>query len=272
MVRMNTSVKTPTTSLRSRIVRTLLTIYSRGCKNHLLPVNRVLWLRRIAGPEKDAIATPLKRTTSTGKDLHNKYLAKALANDELGTWALDVDVLNFLEQEIQTRHPHTILEFGSGISTLCFAYYMQEMYGIGDIPRVYSIEQNDDYAQKIRFRLYEMGLDKIAKIIYAPLHKQIIENIEIECYDAYSIHNSLYGRNPDFIVIDGPAGDDGIRFGTLPLIKELLGEKFVFYLDDALRDGELQIALQWSGLPYLKILGIYAYGKGLLAGCAVHNC
>ena len=39
-----------------------------------------------------------------------------------------------------------------------------------------------------------------------------------------------------------------------------------FVLDDAIRDGELDIAARWNRLPYVQVDGIRLIEKGLLTG------
>jgi predicted O-methyltransferase YrrM len=243
----------------------LLRIY--GLREEIpLPLSRLLWIRRLAGQEKDALAISLSETKSVGKYLNNPYLARILADDELGTWALDVDTLNLLESEIRSKHPKAILEFGCGISTICLARYMYELYQQDDVPRVYSIEQDRDHAQAVTTRLSQLGLGRLVKVIYAPLQGQMIEGIFLRCYQLPAEVGTLLSDKVDFIVIDGPAAEDGARFGTLPLVKSYIKGDAVFFLDDALRDGELQTGWLWSKLPYVDVWGVYLIGKGLLAG------
>ena len=234
----------------------------------IVPLSKILKLRNLAGKEDEALAVPLSQTTSTGRMLRNRYLSDVLAQDELGRWSLDATVLNLLEREISTRRPEAILEFGAGISTICFARYMTELHGVSGTPYVYSIEQNREYVQGTRERLAELGLEQVVSIIHAPLKKQVIEGLESECYDlpANLLDQFLGGVRPDFVVIDGPAGDVGVRLGTLPLVRNYLQNKAAFFLDDALRDGELQIAVRWTDQSYVSALGICLCGKGVFAG------
>ena len=74
---------------------------------------------------------------------------------------------------------------------------------------------------------------------------------------------------PTFVVIDGPATETD-RFGTLPLIRPYVKANALFYLDDALRDGELDVARRWARLPYVEVNGIYLTEKGLLQGNVRH--
>lgn len=76
----------------------------------------------------------------------------------------------------------------------------------------------------------------------------------------------LGGVRPDLILIDGPAGETGIRFGTVPLVSEVVDPNAVVIVDDGLRDSELDTADQWDRLGYVQWEGIRWEGKGLLSG------
>lgn len=252
---------------RTKTARFIFSILRLRYQSRPFSLEKLMHLRKWAGQEKDALAIPLEKTRSLGKRLKNPYLASVLAKDELGTWALDATVLNLLETKIRVKRPNAILEFGSGISTICFARFIHEIYENEDSLRVYSVEQDQNHLEKTRKRLIELELDRIVKFIYAPLERQVIEGIQTECYRIpFPQHESLFNRSPDFIIVDGPAAEDGARFGTLPLIKPFLKSDAVWYLDDALRDGELITVSQWTKLAYVEVHGVYLCGKGLATG------
>ena len=80
---------------------------------------------------------------------------------------------------------------------------------------------------------------------------------------------TIAALRPGFVVIDGPTTETD-RFGTVPLIRPYLKTNALFYLDDALRDGELDLARRWARLPYIEVNGIYLTEKGLLQGNVRH--
>ena len=225
-------------------------------------------LRQQSSHPAHSIAVPAWRTISTGEKLHNSYLANILRQEELGTWALDAQTLNFLEQEIIRLRPQAILEFGTGISTICFARHLFEIWGDTDKPRVFSIEQNEWQVEKSQRQLVDFGLEKSVRILHAPLTPQRIEDITTECYALPpSVLNEFLGElRPDFVVVDGPSGNSSVRFGTLPLVKAHVQETARFYLDDALRPEELDVAERWNALSYLSLSELRKIGKGILTG------
>jgi len=190
--------------------------------------------------------------------------------DEMGTSSMSPATLNFLESEIQRRKPAVVLELGSGLSTICLAQYMQETHGDSNRLYVCSLEQDGASIEGTRNLLRALGLDACVKIFHAPLASQVIEGVQTSCYSLPTAFvQTVATLRPSFVVIDGPAAETD-RFGTLPLIRPYLKVNALFYLDDALCDGELDLPRLWARLPYIEVNGIYLTEKGLLQGNVRH--
>ncbi len=233
-----------------------------------IPFGFVVLARRLRGEELLTIGELKRAVVTGGKSLENPRLAKVLANETFSSWSLDVCTLNLLMRLARRSRASSIVEFGSGISTVCFAQTMKEMYG-EDRKRVcvYSIEQNYEFALSTEGMLLRLGLNDYAKVFWAPVEAQMIEGARRDCYRmSTDLINELKSVRPDFLVVDGPAGKKGMRFGTLPLIKDSAASGARFFLDDALRDEELEISSMWRKLDYLDVDGVHILGKGLLAG------
>lgn len=253
--------------------RAFLAALRRRCGGQtLLPLEDVLAWRRKQDRRANALAIPGLWTVSDGRALRNPFLADALANDRLGIWALDAETINFLEERIASSRPSHILEFGAGVSTLCLARFMLEQ-GHDSGPVVFSVEQNEWQAAQSRARLTALGLERLVRIIHAPLASQDIDGRQTDCYQLLpqALNEFLGGASPNMILIDGPAGDGNARFGTLPLIQRHVAPGAVFFLDDALRDDELAVAMGWTQRPGIAVNGLYALGKGLLTGTVQAN-
>jgi predicted O-methyltransferase YrrM len=231
-----------------------------------VPLGRIRLLRKIS-IGTDSLFPPYESMKHRGSMLHNEVLGRALADDELGIWSMCPTTLNFIESEIQSRKPNLVLELGSGLSTICLAQYMYDQYGSSDRIYVCSVEQDAEVIKSTLDRLRAFGLAQHVRIFHAPLLEQTIEGHRGPCYSLPAEFVSAMKRlQPDFVVIDGPSAEPGARFGTLPLIQAYLRRTARFYLDDALRDGELTAAARWSRLPYVRLDGIYLTQKGLLLG------
>jgi hypothetical protein len=228
-----------------------------------VPLIVIRGIRRLGGP--DSLA---QRTRGVdGSQVEATELARLLAGAELGTWALGPRSIDAIVALVEAIRPNTVLEFGSGLSTIALAWAVRQAIGAGGPGRVISIEQDDDQAGRTRARLEQAGLAAHGVVLVAPLAEQSIEGRLTTCYSLPpGLDGVLAGRPVELIVVDGPAGPPGVRFGTLPLARPYTAPGTRFVLDDALRDGELAIAAAWGGLPYVKLDGIRLIEKGLLAG------
>jgi hypothetical protein len=203
-----------------------------------------------------------------GCELNNAWLARVAQDQMLGNWSLNVETINHLETDITCLKPHVVLEFGSGISTLCLAHFLTEMHGKDPVIRVYSIEQDDKFAEESQRLITSHGYERYVKILHAPLATVQVEGIECYSYDLQDLGQVLAGAQPDYCLVDGPSVKDfDGRFATLPLVRKYLSRKAKFRMDDALRNRELLTAKKWQQLPYLQLHGIVMVGKGILAGC-----
>ena len=230
-----------------------------------LPLSIVLLLRKFsAGADS---LTPKKVIADAGSDLHHPILRRFLAQDEIGVWTLCAKSLNFLEQQIHTHRPNVVLEFGSGISTLCLAQFMHDIHGDSDRIYVCSIEQSAAVMESTLRRLSELKLRRYVRPLNSPLVRQQISDREIPCYEiAEGDMGGIGLLRPDFLLVDGPAAESGARFGTLLQVRDVVAPDVRVYLDDAFRDGELDIAQSWLRLPGMTIDGVLPTPKGLMVG------
>jgi predicted O-methyltransferase YrrM len=206
---------------------------------------------------------------SDGSLLKDKNLASMLKGVQLGYWALDAEWIEVLVEEIRTRRPQAVLEFGSGVSTIILSHVMQSMHGRSDKrPLVFSVEQSPEVMTETRENLKRHGLLDGVRLLCAPLVSQVIRDLRADCYRLRGDElRSFFGDiKPDFVLIDGPSGGYGCRFGTIPLVRAHLEKEAVVLMDDALRDSELAIADWWERLGYLDAAGIKWIGKGMLMG------
>ena len=155
-------------------------------------------------------------------------------------WSAAPDFLKRIVEHAQTAKPTTIVECGSGVTTLMLARCC-ELNGGG---RVFSLENGAEYAEKTRSEIARYGLDKYATVVYAPLTKQTVNGRE---YQWYALEN-LLARNIDMLVIDGPPGfiQRHSRYPALPLLYDRLAEDCVVFLDDAGRPDEREIVAMWQ--------------------------
>jgi ubiquinone/menaquinone biosynthesis C-methylase UbiE len=170
--------------------------------------------------------------------------------------------------QIEVVRPTAILEFGSGTSSLALAWIMRRIHGSSPQPHIFSIDQSSAFIERTRQQLARHGLADDVRFLHADLTSQSISSMNTCCYDLPpAILKNFFGTaRPSLVVIDGPAGENGVRFGTIPLVRDHLASNALIFLDDGLRDSELDTADQWNQLQYVRWDGVLWEGKGLLCG------
>lgn len=253
-----------TRRLRNRVARAVLGCAGSLSKNRLVSVDFVRAVRPLATGDEPLL--PPARPV-LGQHLADPVLARHLMGRTLGTWTLGPQSLAFVTGLVSQNRPGLAIEFGSGVSTLALAAAMRDSGIQSTGPVVVSLEQDEAHAEETRDLLHQAGLADLAAIVVAPLERQWIEGVHTNCYlIPHSFEVAMGGRKADLVLVDGPAAESGARFGTLPLVRSFLSNRAQFVLDDALRDGELEVASRWAALSYLKIHGIRLVEKGLLIG------
>lgn len=218
--------------------------------------------------ESDCLATLFQKSCQKPERFRTVELQALIAPELLGGWALCVDTIDHLVETIQEVRPSAILEFGSGISSLALAWAMKRLYGVTSRPCLFSIDQSSLYIERTRELLSRHGLTDQVRFLQADLTRQTVGGLATRCYElSPSVLESFFvGARPDMVIIDGPAGENGVRFGTIPLVRDFMAPKAIVFLDDGLRDSELSTADLWSRLGYVRWKGIRWEGKGLLGG------
>lgn len=223
-------------------------------------------LRQDARPDQLAKEFQILRDRPAG--LRTRGLQPLIEAQSLGEWSLCAETIDFLVDVIHATRPSTILEFGSGTSTVALAWAMRRLYGASSKPHMFSIDQSADFIERTKHRLAQLGLADSVRFLHAPLSVQTIGYMESLCYmiPPATLEEFLGTARPSFVVIDGPAGENGVRFGTIPLVREYLDPNARIFLDDGFRDSELDTADRWSLLRYVRWDGVRWEGKGLLCG------
>jgi len=241
-----------------------------------MPLETCLLLRKYLA-ERSGQDDPLShavlswRTPASG--FHDPVLESLLSGHEIGGWALGAETIEFLVEILRARRPSSVLEFGSGTSTVVLAWLMRQLHGDSNQPRVFSIDQSDDYVERTRSWLARHNLRDRVKFLRRPVVRQTIAQFPTACYDLPPVMLAeFFGPvRPDCVLIDGPAGDNGVRFGTLPLVQNHLTPGAAIFMDDGLRDSELDSAERWNRLGYVRWDGLYWLGKGLLSGTVIQS-
>jgi ubiquinone/menaquinone biosynthesis C-methylase UbiE len=248
-----------------RLVREASTLF----QDAWMPLEVCLSLRaHMATESEDPLATLFQRVRGPVGRFRNTRLQQLLASETVDGWALCAETLEYLADRIGQDRPSAILEFGSGTSSLALAWAMTCLHGHSSTPRVFSIDQSMAHIEQIQGMLRQHHLADAVRFLHADLRLQTIGSRAVRCYalPSETLDEFLGGIRPEMILIDGPAGENGIRFGTVPLVNHVVAPHAVVYLDDGLRDSELATADLWNRLGYVQWKGIRWEGKGLLSG------
>jgi hypothetical protein len=228
----------------------------------LVPARWGVLLARLTGDDDRLMTRELPTA------IEDPEIARMLAGRELGVWALSASSINRLVHHLRAHRPELVLEFSSGISTIVCAHVMRGLWPDATGPLVVALEQDADYRNAAVADVKRLGFADTAEIIHAPLVDGELLGWKTEMYAMPSdqVLHAIGGRKIEFILVDGPAAGHAARFATLPLVQPLLSGPTWFFLDDALRDSELEVARRWRQMNGIDLVGYDLRGKGLLVG------
>jgi predicted O-methyltransferase YrrM len=234
-----------------------------------IPIEKIAPLRSLTSM-KDGFDKLIRGAyrAQTGAGLANHALAQAMQKMQVGAASLNTEALNFLEAELKQKKATLIAEFGSGLSTVCLAYFMHEMHPNNEAVMVISFEQSLDYAAQTEALLKKFGLEAYARVVVAPLAEIELDAEKTVSYNIEPLLDALFStKKADWILIDGPAHEDWLtRYAPLVLLAPYAPKDAAFYLDDAAREREMDNALRWSKLPNIAKVMYHPFGEGIVSG------
>jgi predicted O-methyltransferase YrrM len=166
------------------------------------------------------------------------------------SWAASPDVLLTLLHHAKQSNPKTILDLGSGMSTLVLAKS-------APAARVFSIDNSAEYAGKTKEML---SLHKVtnAEVRVAPL------KAHASGVDWYDVSKLADVSDIDLLFIDGPPGskNDRARHPALTECLSKLSPHAIIVIDDAGRDGEKDLAHEFAKALPNHSLEFLSHEKG----------
>jgi hypothetical protein len=160
-----------------------------------------------------------------------------------GSWALTPDAAAILAREIVIRRPNTIVELGSGVSTLMVGRLLQRM-GTG---RLISLDHDPSWAQETRRHISANGLQDYVEVLDAPLTRQQFDGKD---FDWYQMPEQLrHIEQIDMLTVDGPPQtiDSTVlaRYPALPAFAAQLSKHAIIFIDDVKRATEQAMVKEW---------------------------
>lgn len=160
-----------------------------------------------------------------------------------GSWALTPDAAVILAREIAIRRPNTIVELGSGVSTVMVGRLLKQT-GAGHL---IALDHDPDWAAETRRHIVASGLQDYVEVIDAPLTRQQFDGKD---FDWYRIPDQLHQiEQIDMLTVDGPpqTADSTVlsRYPAMPAFAAKFSRQAVIYIDDAKRTTEREMIEQW---------------------------
>jgi predicted O-methyltransferase YrrM len=154
-------------------------------------------------------------------------------------FSLGEDAFKEIVARVTPMNPQTLVELGSGRSTVRFASAL-------DQTRIYSIESGPAYAAETRTLLDRHGLDN-AVVIEVPIRRQLFG---LALYDGFDLNNRNITHIPekiDVLFIDGPPGACfGGREAALYALFGRVRTGGLIILDDLCRKDERRAVRHWQ--------------------------
>lgn len=167
-------------------------------------------------------------------------------------WSLPPRELLHICNDIVLKNRKSVIEFGSGYSTiiLCKLIELNKLNC-----RFISIDNNQDWLNKLEEKLVALNLIEHVKLICAPITKVDDSNIlmkdQDKWYDLDVLNSALKEyKEFDLIIVDGPYGGitNFARFTAIPFLKSKIEDDFGVFLDNSDREQEKLIITEWKNI------------------------
>lgn len=175
----------------------------------------------------------------------------------LGGAALLPDSAATLVGLINERRPQTIVELGSGVSTIICAATLKQLGG----GRVVSLDHETRYAQITRAQIMRQGLSPWADVRHAPLEVTHIDGQSWRWYARSALSDI---ERIDLLIVDGPPRkvQSLARYPAARLLLDRLAPDCVILVDDTNRRDEQEIVSRWrTEIPDFTVTEI-PFGEG----------
>lgn len=167
-------------------------------------------------------------------------------------WPISPDALLEILKYIKSNKPKSIIELGSGSSTVAIAALIKK-YNLKT--KLISVDHSQDYLDKTKLSIRHKG---IVQFILAPIKLQKIKGIKnkVLWYDVNLIVDIL--RNEDvkaeLLLVDGPPKSlsKNSRLPALMALSEFLSDDAVIFLDDYGRADEQYAIQEWLNFDKLN--------------------
>lgn len=174
--------------------------------------------------------------------------------------------LAFMLNEIVINKRESIIEFGTGISTVLIARLIK----LNNLSaKLVTVDENESWQTMIKEILIKEKIEDCVQFIQTSLIKnRSVDSITTNhWYNEAEIENQIpVNLKFDMVVVDGPtAHDESIalsRYFAMPFLRNKLRDSNVVFLDDCVRKGETRILKLWTE-EFEREFKIYASSIGV---------
>lgn len=230
---------------------------------------------RLGGSNALAPRTPL--IVPHLEALKEHPLAQKLGSDlSFDEGDMEPDTILFMQDVINMFQPRTILELGSGLSTVFLSDILPE-----NTTYVTVDDTTEQQSRTLDLAGKTGTAQKFKSILLSPCHYRVGTQEDndgkervMPCYefDEKTLHDALGGEKPDMIIINGPTNAKTASNAslaktlTMPILSLYAASGALVCMSRAYADPEIFAMEQWQQSGAANIIGIKAVGKGLLIG------
>lgn len=232
----------------------------RALKKIMVSQTKVINLNRTNYARLNELSRQLKLTDSRLYSQIEAYLrlqtilsSEAMAAmGPLRGWAVSPDALLIMVNHVLSKKPKTVVEFGSGSSTIAIGSLVNDYGG-----KVISFDHDQNYSNETKTALRKVNLDKCVDVRYRPLGNTKIGK---KSHIWYSLKDSDIPKSIHMVFVDGPP-ESTQKLARLPAMNaiypQLISGASVF-VDDFDREDDSLMVDEWLGrYPDLSLLKKY---------------
>lgn len=159
----------------------------------------------------------------------------------MGGWAASPDLVVLVLERLLQDRPKTVVEFGSGTTTL-FMALLAEQHGLDCT--IVSYDHDEQFADSTRRMLEAHGVAHRAEVRFAPLQDAGLPHHDTQWYATQALKGL---EDVGLVIVDGPPESTGeqARYPALPLLVDCLAPHAVVVMDDLIRPEDAQTARRW---------------------------
>lgn len=173
--------------------------------------------------------------------------------------------LTVLLDEVLLGARSVLVECGCGAASVLIARLLHRR-GFGHL---LSLEHDERQAAFVASQLRREGLGHVARVVHVPLMPHPAAIGQAGWYAPEVVHDEVseyvdrFGL-VDLLLVDGPSGDDLIRYPAMPVFRGVLAPGAAVLLDDIGRPGELTVMDRWRREFALRFRTEQTIGYALL--------